>query len=125
MDILTLIDKFFTAIENKDTDTVADIYGADAKIWHNFTNRIQSKAENLKTLQGLCDQVPELHYDIIERHQLSASRVVQRHILRAVSAAEEVCIPACIFIEVADNKIIQIEEYLDTGQTKKLMNLKT
>ncbi|MEQ8858961.1 MAG: nuclear transport factor 2 family protein [Pseudomonadales bacterium] len=110
----------FAAIEAKDTKAAADLYADDVRVWHNFSNAFQDKAANLETLGGLCRSVPEIHYDVTERLLLEDGRVMQRHVLRACLGAEDVLIPACIFITVRDGRISAIHEYLDTGQANRL-----
>ncbi len=111
----------FDAIEGKDPDAVAALYADDVQVWHNFSNACQDKSTNLGVLTGLCQSVPRIHYDVIERRLLDDDRVMQRHVLRAVlDSGEEILIPACIFIGVRDGQIVRIDEYLDTGQANRL-----
>lgn len=111
----------FAAIEAKDPAAVARLYADDIEVWHNFSNTCQDKAANLQVLTGLCEHVPEIHYDVVERMLLDDGRVMQRHVLRAVlEGGREVLIPACIFVRVADGRIVRIDEYLDTAQADRL-----
>ena len=111
----------FAAIESRNPDAVAELYADDVEVWHNFSNACQDKAANLAVLTGLCQSVPEIHYDVVERQLLDDGRVLQRHVLRArVPSGEEILIPACMFITVVRGKIMRIEEYLDTGQANRL-----
>lgn len=111
----------FEAIERKDPHAVAELYADDVAVWHNFSNQCQDKAANLAVLTALCENVPEVHYDVTERQLLDDARVMQRHVLRAVIAPDDqVLIPACIFITVRDGRIVRIDEYLDTGQANRL-----
>ena len=40
-------ERFFTAVEKGDVDTVKEIYSPDARIWHNFDNYASTREENL------------------------------------------------------------------------------
>jgi len=112
--------RLFESIESKRVDAVSALYADDVAIWHNFSNAEQTKAENLKTLEGLANSVESLHYEVLER-MLLGDRVLQRHNLRCrTRTGEEVVIPACIFITVLDGLIHRIDEYLDTGQANRL-----
>jgi ketosteroid isomerase-like protein len=112
--------QLFTQIEAKHVDGVAALYADDILVWHNFTNATQTKAENLKVLDGLTKNVAQIRYDVTER-VLLGERVMQRHLLRCrVANGEEIVIPACIFVTVRDEKICRIEEYLDTAQSNAL-----
>lgn len=112
--------RLFDNIEQKRVDAVAALYADDMTVWHNFSNAEQSKADNLKTLEGLAGSVDSLRYEVLER-LLLGERVMQRHNLRCrTRAGTEIVIPACIFITVKDGLIRRIDEYLDTGQANRL-----
>jgi ketosteroid isomerase-like protein len=113
-------EQLFKCIEAKQVDGVAALYHDDVQVWHNFDDAIQSKAENLKVLTGLTQIVAQLHYEVLERHVIG-NRLVQRHNLHCrMKGNEEIVIPACIFITVANEKITRIDEYLDTAQAARL-----
>jgi len=115
-----LADALMRNIENKDTAAVAALYHDDIEVWHNFSNACQSKAANLKVLDGLIRSVERLRYDVLERHDLG-QRIVQRHNLCCtLRSGEEIVIPACMFIAAIDGKITRIDEYLDTAQASRL-----
>jgi ketosteroid isomerase-like protein len=117
---LAIAAELFTSIENKRPDRVASLYADDIAVWHNFSNRTQSKAENLAVLTRLTESVDRIRYEVIERVSLG-NRILQRHNLRCVKPdGEEVVIPACIFITIIDGHITRIEEYLDTAQSARL-----
>lgn len=111
----------FAAIEAKKPEAVAELYADDVEVWHNFDNAVQNKAANLAVLGSLCEHVPEIHYDVVERLLLADGRVMQRHVLRAVLGdGLEILIPACIFVTVEQGRIVRIDEYLDTAQANQL-----
>jgi ketosteroid isomerase-like protein len=111
----------FAAIEAKDPAAVGALYADDVAVWHNFDDACQDKAANLATLSGLCAAATKIRYDVTERLELEAGRVLQRHVLRvSVPSGETFAIPACIFVTVANGKITRIDEYLDTGQANRL-----
>lgn len=113
--------RLFAGIEAGRSAEVSAIYADGIEVWHNFSNRIQTKAENLRTLEGLIASAGAIRYEVIERLALDDRRVMQRHNLRVRTAqGEEFVIPACIFITVDDGRIVRIDEYLDTGQANAL-----
>jgi uncharacterized protein len=115
-----IAEQLFKNIEAKNVDGVAALYRDDIQVWHNFSNGVQSKAENLKVLKGLTLAAAQIRYEVVERHQFG-NRVVQRHNLHCRTASgADIVIPACIFITVRDDKITRIDEYLDTAQTAGL-----
>lgn len=118
---LTTAAALFAGIEAGRSADVATLYGDDIEVWHNFTDRTQTKAENLRTLEGLIASAAAIRYEVIERLLLDDGRVLQRHNLRVrTPRGEEFVIPACIFITVRDGLIRRIDEYLDTGQANAL-----
>jgi len=117
---LQIAEQLFKCIEAKQVDGVAALYHDDVEVWHNFDNAVQSKTDNLKVLTGLTQTIPQLHYEVLERHVIG-NRVIQRHNLHCrIAGDNEVVIPASIFITVVDEKIKRIDEYLDTAQASKL-----
>jgi ketosteroid isomerase-like protein len=111
----------FAAIESADLAAVDALYADDIEVWHNFSNAVQSKTENLNTLTGLTASVDTIHYDVRERLELDAERVLQRHDLHCTTrSGERITIPACMFITVRGGKIARIEEYLDSAQANAL-----
>jgi ketosteroid isomerase-like protein len=111
----------FAGIESGRAEDVAAIYADGIKVWHNFDNREQTKAENLESLKGLVSSTGSRRYDVLERLLLPDGRVLQRHDLRVTTrSGTEFVIPACIFITVQDGRIVRIDEYLDTGQANAL-----
>jgi uncharacterized protein len=118
---LDVAQRLFDSIESKSVEAVAALYADDIAVWHNFSNAVQSKAENLTTLTGLTKSVAHIRYDVTER-VLLGDRVMQRHLLRCrVDDGEEIVIPACIFVTARNGKITRIDEYLDTAQSNALV----
>ncbi len=118
---LEIAGQLFAAIEAKSVDAVAALYDERIEVWHNFTNVVQSKADNLRVLAGLIRSAQTIRYDIIERHQVGGSRIVQRHNLECVTLrGVNVTLPACIFLTIEHGLIRRIDEYLDSAQTQSL-----
>ncbi len=116
----SIADKLFKGIESKDIESLKALYSDDVRIWHNFSNAEQTKEQNLTVLENMCNAVPHIKYEILERHMIDG-RVLQRHNLRCeTSTGEIILIPACMFITIRGNQISRIEEYLDSGQANAL-----
>ena len=119
--LLDVAGSLFTCIEAGDPSGVDALYSDDVEVWHNFSNAVQTKAENLQTLTGLIGSVEKIRYDVRERLALDAERVVQRHDLCCtLKDGTSFTIPACIFITVRDGRIVRIDEYLDSAQANAL-----
>lgn len=109
------VERFFTALEAGDTDTMATIYAPDARIWHNDYSE-QGVEDNLAVLRGLHQVVSGLHYEILRRIPVEGA-VFQQHILRGrLPDGTEVAMPAAMYLAVDGGRITRIEEYLDSAQ---------
>jgi len=119
--LLDIAGSLFKCIEAGDPEGVDALYSDDVEVWHNFSNAIQTKAENLQTLTGLIASVDEIRYDVKERTSLDDERVMQRHDLCCTTNdGTRFTIPACIFITVREGRIVRIDEYLDSAQANEL-----
>lgn len=119
-DVLELADRFMDALERCDVDAVRAIYAKDAKLWHNFDQKLQSVEENLKTLEWLHATLQDVKYQIVRR-ELIPGGYYQQHVLRgALKSGEAFAMPACAIIKVENGKIVALDEYLDSRHTKPL-----
>jgi ketosteroid isomerase-like protein len=117
---INIAERLFKGIEAKDIESVAALYADEVRIWHNFSNAEQTKSENLAVLESLAASVASIRYEVLERH-LIGDRVWQRHnLICRTKTAEEFLIPACIFITIRGDKIVRIDEYLDSNQANAL-----
>jgi len=111
----------FAGIENGRSADVAALYADDIAVWHNFDNREQTKAENLKTLEGFIGRTAARRYAVTERLLLPDGRVLQRlDLVIRTREGREGEIPACILFTIRDGLITRLDEYLDTGQVDAL-----
>lgn len=108
-----LADDFFAAIARRDLKRVAAIYDPEVEVWHNVTQRTQSRDENLRLLETFTSRVEDLRYEVLAR-EFFPGGFVQRHTLHAkVASGEAIAVPVCIVIHVADGRIQRLYEYLD------------
>lgn len=109
-----LADAFFAAIAARDLDRVEALYDPAVEVWHNVTQRTQSRAQNLALLRHFTSSVTELRYEVLARDFFRGG-FVQRHVLHAVVAAsgERVAVPVCIVIHAGGGRIRRLYEYLD------------
>lgn len=118
--ILQLADRFMDALERCDVDAVRAVYASDAKLWHNFDQKLQSVEENIKTLEWLHATLKDVEYHIVRR-ELIPGGYYQQHVLRGtLESGEAFAMPACAIIKVEDGKIVSLDEYLDSRHTKPL-----
>jgi ketosteroid isomerase-like protein len=118
---LAVADQLFRAIVAGRVDLVAELYAADATIWHNHDGVDQTPAENLRVLGWLVENLPGVRYDQIRR-SATATGFVQQHVLHVTNpAGTDIAIPACIVATVDDGRITRLEEYLDSRHIDRLI----
>jgi ketosteroid isomerase-like protein len=114
-DIRSLAARLFDSIEQGDVDGVADCYGADLVVWHNFDGLEQARADNLKTLAGLIDRISGRRYED-RRLDVFNGGFVQQHVLTGVRKdGVRVSLPGVLVGRVKDGKITRLDEYLDSA----------
>ena len=107
--------RFFDAIEQGDIDTVRDSYTADVGIWHNFDDKVQTRDENLASLQGMVGRISDRAY-ADRRLEVFDGGFVQQHVLRGTRKdGSRVSLPAAIICRMRDGRIARLDEYLDSA----------
>jgi len=123
MTVLKLARKYMTALMAGDVPGARSCLHPDAKIWHNYDGSEQTVDENMATLEFLLSKSRELTYDVHRQEEI-AGGYLQRHTLRLISnAGDEMRSEAIALINVQDNKITRIEEFLDPTPFASLRNL--
>ena len=108
-----LADRFFAAIESGDVDIVTSIYAHDAVIWHNTDQVEQPVSDNLLVLGWLVKNTASREYREIRRSNIEGG-FVQQHVLHLEFAdGRSADLPACLVVQVADDRITRLDEYLD------------
>jgi ketosteroid isomerase-like protein len=114
----TIASAFFAAIERGDLDAVRELYSPEAEIWHNVTNRTQTREENLALLKHFTGRVSERRYEVLAR-EFFPGGFVQRHILHGrVESGERIAAPVCLVIHVSRGRIDRLFEYLDPATVR-------
>ncbi|KIW06603.1 uncharacterized protein PV09_02318 [Verruconis gallopava] len=109
--------QFFNAIESGDFAKVADIFAADAEIWHNPDEVVVPPTTTLRTLKAMHKYIANIKY---ENKQVRSwpGGFVEQHVLSGVRKVDggKVRLPACIVCEVnAEGKITRLDEYFDSA----------
>ncbi len=111
----TLADDFFGAIATRDLDRVTGIYDPGVEVWHNVTQRAQTREENLRLLDHFTSRVADLRYEVHAR-EFFPGGFVQRHTLHGTApSGERIAVPVCILIHADDGRIQRLFEYLDAA----------
>ncbi len=117
---LAVAERFMNALERADADAVRKIYSPDARIWHNFDEKLQTVEENIKAMRWMHRVLNNLRYDI-QRGEVLPDGFLQQHILRGTLASGDAfALHACAICQVDGENIVALEEYLDLAQTAVL-----
>jgi ketosteroid isomerase-like protein len=117
---LAVAKKFVAALNVADAEAVRAAYAPDARIWHNFEDKLQSVDENIETMHWVHSKLSKLDYDV-QKLMAVPGGFLQQHILRGTLASGEAfAMHACVICKGEDGRITELEEYLDTGQAKPL-----
>jgi len=113
-------EKFMSALNIADADAVREVYSPDARIWHNFDDKLQTVEQNIESMHWLHSKLKNVDYDVQSRVEI-AGGFLQQHILRGTLASGEAfAMHACAICKVENGRITQLEEYLDTAQARPL-----
>src|SRR5262245_16930442 len=111
---------FFAAIERGDLDAVRELYSPQAEIWHNVTNKTQTREENLALLKYFTGRVFERRYEVLAR-EFFRGGFVQRHILHGkLESGDLIAAPVCLVVHVSRGKVERIFEYLDPATVREV-----
>ena len=119
-------ERLFGEIEAGDIETLREIYHPDVVIWHNSDGlerreRGQNREDNLALLSVLTKVVRDWKYDVWFR-EATESGMVQQHTLRGrLPNGEELAIPVCIVLQIADGRITRLDEYIDSAHTRPMV----
>jgi ketosteroid isomerase-like protein len=121
-DSLAIAERFFSAVERGDLETVKATYAPDAVIWHSHDLREQGVEENLRILGWMARNLTDRRYRVHRRVAIPGG-FLQQHTLEAKTARGAFSMPACIVVEVKNGRIVRLEEYLDSARVAELARL--
>lgn len=114
-EIDALANDFFEAISGRDLARVSELYDPAVEVWHNVTQRVQTREENLKLLGRFTSSLSGLRYEVHSRDFFPGG-FVQRHTLHGrTRSGETIAAPVCIVIHAVDGRIQRLFEYLDAS----------
>ena len=117
--IAELAKRFFDGIEKGDISILHEVYAPDVEIWHNTDNLIQTKEDNVTTLTGMVQRIPERSYTE-RRLDAFPGGFVQQHVLVGTRKdGKKVSLAACIVCKVKNGKITRLDEYFDSAAVAK------
>ncbi len=114
-DTAALATRFFDAIENGDSESVRQIYAADAVIWHNTDEMDTTVEQNVQVLADFVRRIRERRYEN-RRLEVFPGGFVQQHVLTGVRPdGMRLKLPACLVCKVAHGRITRLDEYFDSA----------
>lgn len=112
--IRELADRFISAIEQGDIDTVRACYDPDVVVWLNTVGAGVDRQANLDVLKGFVGKTSERRY-LNRRVQVFAGGYVQQHLLNAVHVKGPVLeLAATLVCRVENGRIARLDEYFDS-----------
>jgi ketosteroid isomerase-like protein len=119
-------DRLFTAIENGDRATVAQLWADDIAVWRVGARGDNDKGRALRVIDWFIGVTSRRRYQILDRVPFDDGSVrgfVQQHILHATDhAGESIAVRVCIVIKLNANGLIsRIDEYFDPAGIAPLL----
>jgi ketosteroid isomerase-like protein len=119
-DCLDLAERFMTAVQAGDAETVRACYAPDARIWHNNDGIEQTVDQNLRVLAWFARTLPERRYRVLRREALPDG-FRQQHVLEAVLPdGTPWSMDACVVVRMENGLITRLDEYIDSAKAALL-----
>lgn len=116
-----LANRFFTASEDGELDTVRECDVRDAAIRHHDDGRAQHRDGNLRALTWSSHNPPGRRSTDVRR-RVTADGFVPEHVFRPTDrAGEAIELAACIEATVGGGRITRLDEYLDAAATARVI----
>ena len=112
---LAVLDRFMDSLNQADADAMRGVYADDARIWHNFEDKLQTVEENVQSMLWMHTKLTDLNYEIVSRKPFPAG-IVQQHLLQGtLGSGKPFKLHACAIVTVKDDKIVREEFYYGMG----------
>jgi len=120
-DTISLCDRFFDALEQKDYDTLETCYAPECVIWHSHDMLYQSRESNLAMLKQGMKTLQKMHFADRRVHAFEGG-FVQQHTLYVTRENGYVGkMDVCFIAYTRDGKLSRIYEYFDTGKRDEFL----
>jgi len=106
----------FDALERGDVETVDRCYAPEMTMWCNFTNREQTREENLASLVEGQKVLRRRTYDDRQINTFDDGFVAQYTVTAVGHDGSKRALWACLVAEVRDGLITKLYDYLDTSK---------
>ena len=112
-DVIDLARRFMEAAEAGDVEAARDCFHPDAGIWHNYDQKTQTVEENMALLSWMVSAFGKRHYAIKRLEPIEGGYLQQHTLHITLKNGSEIETDALAVVEVRENRIARIEEYLD------------
>jgi ketosteroid isomerase-like protein len=120
-DTISLCDRFFDALEQKDYKTLESCYAPECVIWHSHDMLYQSRESNLAMLKEGMKTHQKMHFADRRVHAFEGG-FVQQHTLFVTRQNGYVGkMDVCFIGYTRDGKLSRIYEYFDTGKRDEFL----
>lgn len=110
-----LVERFLHALEKGDLAALNACFAPDAAIWHNFDQLTVTPEQNAPGNLFYFESFTKRDYDQRRIQILPSGAILQFVVSLAKADGRTFDWPGCIVFEMAGDKIVRLEEYVDLG----------
>lgn len=115
-ELRVLCNRFFDAYQDRRVDELADIYAPECVIWTNVFQKETSGDDNRAALPASYAKARRRTYDDRTINTFDEGFVIQYTLSGVHHTGHRGALSVCIVALCRDNKIIRIDEYMDTSK---------
>ncbi len=120
MSAASAVDRFFKAQADGNLAELNKLLRDDVHIWHNFDNKVQSKAQTLQNLEALL-KTSKLSFNFHHRLITDKEAALRYDTIVRMPGRDDFVTPTAMFFRVDGDQIVSIHEYLDISNVKDLL----
>jgi uncharacterized protein len=118
----SVAERFVQAIEGADENSLADLLADNVTCWRNLDERSLSKQKMLKVISFLHSRLSNLRYEDVRILHTEHGYVQQHRLCGETSDGTAVRACACLVVTVEGDRIVRLEEYLDSKAILPLLS---
>ena len=118
---ISLCDRFFDAIEQRDYATLEACYAPEAVVWHSHDCLYQPRADNLAMLKAGMEPQRKMKFADRRVRPFEGGFLQQHRLYLTHENGFVGQMDVCFVAYVRDGMISRIYEYFDTGQIEKFL----
>lgn len=116
--LTALADRFFAAVEAKDSAAATALYHPDVRVWHSRDEAETDLRQNREVLDLFFARVRDVRYEVVRR-ELFAGGFLQEHVVQGtLNDGTTFRLPVGFLCRVdEDGRIVRIAEYCDGARS--------